>query len=36
MMPPSMIHEVDKMARAKKVSFAEVVRDAVGEFNHRI
>ena len=32
LMPPSMIKEVDKIAKAKHVSFAEVVREAVSSF----
>jgi len=32
MMPPSMIEKVDTIARERKVSFAEVVRDAVSAF----
>jgi hypothetical protein len=33
LMPPQMISKVDKIARGKKVSFAEVVRDAVNAFD---
>jgi hypothetical protein len=33
LMPPSMIDKVDKIARNRKVSFAEVVREAVNAFN---
>ena len=32
MMPPSMIEKVDRIAKERKVSFAEVVRDAVNAF----
>lgn len=32
MMPPSMIKKVDNMAKQKKISFAEVVREAVDAF----
>ena len=32
LMPPSMIQEVDKIAKARNVSFAEVVREAVSSF----
>jgi hypothetical protein len=32
MMPPSMIRKVDSIAKQKKVSFAEVVREAVDAF----
>ena len=32
-MPPGMIKKVDKIARDKKVSFAEVVRAAVDAFD---
>ena len=32
LMPPSMIKKVDKIAKLKKVSFAEVVREAVDSF----
>ena len=32
LMPPSMIRKVDGIARQKKVSFAEVVREAVDAF----
>ncbi|SHO53783.1 hypothetical protein [Desulfopila aestuarii] len=32
LMPPSMIKKVDKIAKRKKVSFAEVVREAVDAF----
>ncbi len=32
LMPPAMIKEVDKIAKAKQVSFAEVVREAVSSF----
>ena len=32
MMPPSMIKKVDRIAKRKKVSFAEVVREAVDAF----
>ena len=31
-MPPSMIKKVDGIAKQKKVSFAEVVREAVNAF----
>ena len=33
LMPPSMIKKVDKIANNKKVSFAEVVREAVNAFD---
>lgn len=33
LMPPSMIKKVDKIALNKKVSFAEVVREAVNAFD---
>lgn len=33
LMPPQMISKVDKIARGKKVSFAEVVRIAVNAFD---
>lgn len=33
LMPPSMIKKVDKMAKNKKVSFAEIVREAVNAFD---
>jgi hypothetical protein len=33
LMPPQMISKVEKIARGKNVSFAEVVRDAVNAFN---
>ena len=33
LMPPSMIDKVDKIARNRKVSFAEVVREAVNAFD---
>ena len=33
LMPPSMIKKVDKIAKRKKVSFAEVVREAVNSFD---
>ena len=33
LMPPSMIDKVDKIARNRKVSFAEVVRQAVNAFD---
>lgn len=32
LMPPSMIKKVDRIAKRKKVSFAEVVREAVDAF----
>ena len=32
-MPPSMIDKIDKIANARKVSFAEVVRGAVEAFD---
>ena len=32
LMPPSMIKKVDRIAKRKKVSFAEVVREAVEAF----
>jgi hypothetical protein len=33
LMPPQMISKVEKIARGKNVSFAEVVRDAVNAFD---
>ena len=33
LMPPSMIDKVDKIANDRKVSFAEVVREAVDAFD---
>lgn len=33
LMPPSMIEKIDKIANARKVSFAEVVREAVDAFD---
>ena len=33
LMPAQMVSKVDKIARGKKVSFAEVVRDAVDAFD---
>jgi hypothetical protein len=33
LMPPSMIDKVDKIARNRKVSFAEVVMEAVNAFD---
>ena len=33
LMPPSMIDKVDKIAKERKVSFAEVVREAVDAFD---
>ncbi len=33
LMPPSMIDKVDKIASERKVSFAEVVREAVDAFD---
>lgn len=33
LMPPSMIDKVDKIANEKKVSFAEVVREAIEAFD---
>ena len=33
LMPPSMIDKVDKIANDRKVSFAEVVREAVAAFD---
>ena len=35
LMPPSMIKKVDKIAKRKKVSFANVVREAVNNFNEQ-
>lgn len=32
LMPPSMVRKVDKIAKAKNVSFAEIVREAVSSF----
>ena len=33
LMPPSMIKKVDQIAKARKISFAAVVREAVNAFN---
>jgi chlorite dismutase len=33
LMPPSMIDKVDKIANERKVSFAQVVREAVDAFD---
>ncbi|BBO83876.1 ribbon-helix-helix protein, CopG family [Desulfosarcina ovata] len=33
LMPPKMIAKIDKIARDRKISFAEVVREAVNAFN---
>lgn len=33
LMPPEMISKVDRIARGRNVSFAEVVRDAVDSFD---
>ncbi len=33
LMPPSMIKKVDKIAKARKISFAAVVREAVNAFD---
>ncbi len=33
LMPPSMIKKVDRIAKSKHVSFAEVVREAVSVFS---
>lgn len=35
LMPPSMIKKVDRLAKRKKVSFAEVVREAVEAFGEK-
>lgn len=35
LMPPSMIKKVDSIAKQKKVSFAEVVREAVNAFSEK-
>jgi hypothetical protein len=35
LMPPSMIKKVDSIAKRKKVSFAEVVREAVNAFGEK-
>ena len=35
LMPPSMIKKVDRIAKQKKVSFAEVVREAVEAFGEK-
>ena len=35
LMPPSMIKKVDGIAKQKKVSFAEVVREAVSAFSEK-
>ncbi|MGB3225586.1 MAG: hypothetical protein WBB23_22545 [Desulforhopalus sp.] len=35
LMPPSMIKKVDGIAKQKKVSFAEVVREAVNAFSEK-
>jgi hypothetical protein len=36
LMPPSMIKKVDEIAKRKKVSFAEVVREAVDAFDEDV
>jgi hypothetical protein len=33
LMPPEMISKIDRIARSRNVSFAEVVREAVAAFN---
>jgi hypothetical protein len=33
LMPPSLIEKVDKIANARKVSFAEIVREAIDAFD---
>jgi hypothetical protein len=33
LMPPAMISKIDKIARSRNVSFAEVVREAVNVFD---
>ncbi len=33
LMPPEMISKIDRIARGRNVSFAEVVREAVAAFN---
>ena len=33
LMPPSLIDKVDKIANERKISFAEVVREAVDDFD---
>lgn len=35
LMPPGMIKKVDSIAKQKKVSFAEVVREAVNAFSEK-
>jgi competence protein ComGC len=35
LMPPSMIKKVDRIAKRNKVSFAEVVREAVEAFGEK-
>jgi hypothetical protein len=35
LMPPAMIKKVDSIAKQKKVSFAEVVREAVNAFSEK-
>lgn len=35
LMPPGMIEKVDSIAKQKKVSFAEVVREAVNAFSEK-
>ena len=36
LMPPEMISRVDRIAKAKNVSFAKVVRDAVDAFDEEM
>lgn len=36
LMPPTMISRIDEIARKKKVSFAEVVREAVDAFDSEL
>jgi hypothetical protein len=36
LMPPAMIARVEKIAKARKVSFAKVVRDAVEAFDDEL
>lgn len=36
LMPPEMISKIDRIARGRKVSFAEVVREAVDAFDDNV
>ncbi|MEW6427740.1 MAG: hypothetical protein AB1568_06870 [Thermodesulfobacteriota bacterium] len=36
LMPPSMIRRLERIAQERKVSFAEVVREAVNAFDHKV